>query len=69
MIKGFDEFINESKKGVKISKTSRVTGGMNPVIRFTFSDGHEIKSSSNGQGTDGEDEIYVDLIVKYFNGK
>ena len=53
---------------LKVVRVSRVTGGMNPILRVTFSDGYELKSSEinnfHNQGIDPEEYIdskYLDL--------
>jgi len=62
------KFLREQEFGnVKIVRTSRVTAGMNPKIRFEFSDGKELQSSSDGYGVEREDEIYQNLIADWFS--
>jgi hypothetical protein len=55
------------KENIRIVNTSRVTGGMNPTIRFNFSDGTVLKTKSDGYGVEYEKEVYQDLISKWFD--
>lgn len=59
--------LNEDEDSLKITRTSRATGGMNPSIRFEFSDGTTLQTKSDGYGVDGEDDKYTSLISDYFH--
>jgi len=60
--------VNKNNK-LSITKTSRVTGGHNPTIRFDFSDGEELQTKADGYGIENEDEIYQTLISKWFQNE
>lgn len=57
---------SKEEKPVSITNVSRVTGGMSPTLRFTFSDGKVLQTKSNGYGVEYEDDKYVKLISQYF---
>ena len=56
-------------ENIKIIKAQRVTGGLNPRYRYTFSDRHEVETKADGRGVMDEKEIYQDLIAKWFKRK
>jgi len=71
--------MSEMEEDIKVTRVNRVTGGMNPILRVTFSDGYELKSSEiegfERRGEDPKDYInpkYLDLaydaIYNYTSG-
>lgn len=50
-----------------IISTQRVTGGMNPRIRFSFSDGTQLQSKADGNAVQYEPAEYTNLISNWFN--